>query len=250
MSDVVVTSSEDALVETLNQMENRHGEGFHLVKEVEPVEYEPLPGTVGYDFCLAPDAKAKHYFTARLVTDAETGRIRYDVVSNYTQWLFKGRVERSYCKLLAADTAVIGYAARISYARKDDILWREDQLKDYMGKGGSGDPRVEVFAFFDEDIKRSDASKAITRLQTALWKLDGSMCLVAARRGTDPRKEWIYMTPSSKLCRTSRGDAPTEKDVERVLKFHFGREGEDPWDGTAIVGDPSDPSTLPEVTWK
>ncbi|MBR3157763.1 MAG: hypothetical protein IKF14_01545 [Atopobiaceae bacterium] len=250
MSDVIVSSPEDALVETLNQMEIRHGEGFHLVKEVEPIEYEPLPDMVGYDFCLAPDARPKHYFTARLVTDAETGRIRYDVVSNYAQWLFKERAEGPYCKLLATDTAVIGYAARIFYARKDGILWREDQLNDYMGKGESNDPRVEVFAFFDEDVKRGDASRAITRLQAALWKLDGSMCLVAARRGADPRKEWIYMTPSSKQCRVSRGDVPTEKDVERVLKFHFGRDNEDLWDGTAIIGDPSDSSTLPEVTWK
>lgn len=58
------------------------------------------------------------------------------------------------------------------------------------------------------------------------------------------------MTPSSKLCRVSRGDAPTERNVERVLEFRFAWEGEDLWDGTVIVGDPSDPSTLPEVTWK
>ena len=249
-SDVVITSSEDALAETLSQMENRHGEGFHLVEEVEPVEYEPLPGMVGYDFCLAPDAQAEHYFTARLVTEAGTGRIRYDVVSNYAQWLFKERVEASYCEPLSTDVAVVGYAARLSYARKDDILWREDQLEEYMGSGGSGDPRVEVFAFLDENVKFDDAAKAIARLQDRLWKLDGSMCLVAARRGVDPRREWLYMTPSSKLCRVSRGDAPTERNVERVLEFRFAWEGEDLWDGTVIVGDPSDPSTLPEVMWK
>ncbi len=147
MSDAItVESVDDAISLALEQLSERHGEGFHLVGEVEPITYEPGPGKVGYTCCLAPDASPERYFTAMVVAEAETGRLSHDVESNYSQWLFKGRAEEPYRRVLEQDEATVGYATSMFYTRMDAKLWREDQLEEYMGDGGSNEPRVEAIA--------------------------------------------------------------------------------------------------------
>ena len=255
-SDVVIESFDDAVSLALEQLAERHGEGFHLVDVVDHDAYEPSPGKVGYNFCLAPDASPERYFTAMVVAEAETRRLSHDAGSNYSQWLFKDRAERPYRRVLERDEATVGYATTMFYTRMDDKVWQEDQLEEYMGAGGHNDPRVEAIAVLDAEIGREEAVVAIARMQEALWGLDGSMRLIAARRGADPREDWLYLTASPKQLRGSHGDALTEadvKDIEDTLGFHYGREDLQAWDGTATVGDP-DPSHvgsgLPEVTWK
>ena len=143
MSDAIaVESFDDAVSLALDQLAERHGEGFHLVDVVDHDAYEPSPGKVGYNFCLAPDASPERYFTAMVVADAETGRLSHDVESNYSQWLFKGRAEEPYRRALERDEATVGYATTMFYTRMDDKVWREDQLEEYMGDGGSNEPRV------------------------------------------------------------------------------------------------------------
>ena len=254
MSDAItVESFDDAVSLALEQLAERHGEGFHLVDVVDHDAYEPSPGKVGYNFCLAPDASPERYFTAMVVAEAETGRLSHDVESNYSQWLFKERAEGPYRQVLERDEATVGFATSLFYTRVDARVWREDQLEEYMGDGGHNDPRVEAIAVLDAGIGREEAVSAIARIQEALWGLDGSMRLIAARRGANPREDWLYLTPSSKQKRRSRGDAPTEADVAGWLKVRYGHEDLQAWDGSATVGDP-DPvsvgSGLPEVTWK
>ena len=257
MSDAItVESFDDAVSLALEQLAERHGEGFHLVDVVDHDAYEPGPGKVGYNFCLAPDASPERYFTAMVVAEAETGRLSHDVESNYSQWLFKERAEGPYRQVLERDEATVGFATSLFYTRVDARVWREDQLEEYMGDGGHNDPRVEAIAVLDAGIGREEAVSAIARIQEALWGLDGSMRLIAARRGANPREDWLYLTASPKQLRGSHGDALTEadvKDIEDTLGFHYGREDLQAWDGTATVGDP-DPSHvgsgLPEVTWK
>lgn len=250
MSDTIIESVDDALSLSLEQLAERHGESFHYVDEVEPITYEPSSGEVGYTFCLAPDSHPDHYFTAMVVANAKTGKLSYDAESNFSQWLFKERAEQPYRRVLEQDEAAIGYATRIFYTHMDDKLWQDDQLETYMGEGGHGDPRVETFAVFDSALGRDEAVAAVTRIQAALWELDGSMCLTAVRRGADPREDWLYLTPSSKQLRSSRGDAPTTSEVEDIVELHYGTEDLQVWDGSATIGDPSLGSTLPEVTWK
>ena len=255
-SDVVIESFDDAVSLALEQLAERHGEGFHFVDVVDHDAYEPGPGKVGYNFCLAPDAHPERYFTAMVVAEAETRRLCYDAGSNYSQWLFKGRAEAPYRRVLEQDEATVGYATSMSYTRMDDKVWQEDQLAEYMGDGGRNDPRVEAFAILDAEIGREEAVVAIARIQEALWRLDGSMCLIVTRRGANPREDELYLTPSSKQKRGSHGDSLTKDDVEDIefdIKCVYGTEDLQAWDGTATVGDP-DPSHvgsgLPEVTWK
>lgn len=248
-SNVVIDSFEDALEISLEKLERRHRETFHLVDEFEPEIYQSRPKHTGYYFCLAPDKSSEQYFSVLLSVLDSNNELDGHINSDYSQWLFKDKAEKPFRDIVTENSTVIGFATRLIYARLDYRVWSSNEFQEYMGKGGKGEPQIDVFAFLDEESEYEETLETIKHLQDTIWKVKNSSCLYVTRKGCDPRKDWLYQTDSSNQMLAFRKEAPTVEEIERQLRWRYPLETTHEWDGTPTIGDPSDVNTLPQVTW-
>ncbi|WP_082630082.1 hypothetical protein [Olsenella massiliensis] len=250
--DVTIGGPEDALAWALGELGGRYGEEFEQEPGTGVTPYEPDSRHLEYELCARPAADPKKPFGCTVATHADTRRLSYPLMDDYTQYRFKPQLEEPFLEAARGTDGLAGYSARLSEPYMGERDWRPSELEAYLHNGYTR-PGLAVTLMLPRDGSASSWAGAVRSFLGAVWGLGRRMDVYAGMEGFVPY-EWgnLFTLDVSQTVPSGRGPKPPSLDyIEQEVRdsqIDLGSDRLERWDG---AGDPGDPgyTRLPQITW-
>ena len=253
--DMTISGVEDARAYMLDALRERYGEEFRALDEVEPViNVVDASQHRNYELALAPVKDEDKPFGCSVSTNLSDDKLDSPAYDDYTQYLFKERMEGPYREAVAGVGDLAGYGVTLREPYMGDRVWRADELEEYLDNGYTH-PRVAVLLMVSRGGGTDSWAATIHDALAAVWGLGRRMDFHVGIEGTDPFSGFgtLYTLDISQTSPKTRDAEPP--DIASIQKWMSGpcttaspEDGYEPWDGTGDPGDPGYAKRRP-ITW-
>lgn len=254
--DMTISGVEDARAYMLDALCERYGEEFRAIDEVDPaINVVDASQHRNYELALVPVQDEDKPFGCSVSTNLSDDKLDSPAYDDYTQYLFKERMEGPYREAVAGVGELAGYSVTLREPYMGDRLWRADELEEYLNNGYTH-PRVRVLLMLLRNGDFDSWAATIHDALAAVWGLDRRMDVYAGVEGTDPfsSSSPLYTLDISQTSPKTRDAEPPDAATVRRLMWVLGDDdtspwdGYEPWDGTGDPGDPGYARRRP-ITW-